>query len=393
MGIYEELGVKRIINCVSTTFPLGSSVTYPEVMDAMKEASTHFVAIDQLQEKAGAIIAEMTGSEAAIVTCGCSAALTMAAAACIMKGTPLEKYRLSGYRPPREEGEWLTWMQRLPDTEGLRNEIIHQRGHLNQYSQALRVAGAKLVLVGTAEECRAEDVEGAITDRTAAIAFTGMYSHRGLPLEDVLRIAKKHGIPVIMDAAYTLPPRSNLRRWASMGVDLVCYSGGKAIRGPSDTGILCGRRDLVNLAAVQMSPHHGVGRGLKVDKTQIVGLLKALQIFAGQDDATEFAAREVKARYIINALKSIPTVSDTKQVVPTDGLLRGWPVVTFTLDEGLLGMSTREVVELLYAGNPGIWVYYDHVLCPGGIAMNTENLLEGEEQILTARLRAILGPR
>ena len=393
MSVYRELGVKRIINCVSTTSPLGSSVTYPEVMEAMKEASTHYVAMDQLQEKAGAMIAGMTGSEAAIVTCGCSAAITMAAAACMMKGTPLEKYQPSGYRAPREEGEWLTWMQKLPDSEGLRNEIIHQRGHLNIYSQALRVAGAKLVLVGTTTECRPDEIEEKITDKTAAIAFTGLYSSRGLPLEDVLGIAKNHDLPVIMDAAYTLPPRSNLKRWASMGVDLVCYSGGKAIRGPTDTGILCGRRDLVNLAAIQMSPHHGVGRGFKVDKTQIAGLLKTLEIFVSQDDDVEFAAREAKARYIIDVLKSIPVVKDVKQVVPNKGLLRAWPVVTFTLDEKLLGMSTREVVELLYAGDPGIWVYYDHVLCPGGVTMNTENLLEGEEQILTDRLEEILGSR
>jgi len=391
MSIYRELGVKRIINCVSTTSPLGSSVTYPEVMEAMKEASTYYVATDQLQEKVGSRIAEMTGSEAAIVTCGCSAALTMAAAACIMKGTPLEKYRLSGDRPPQERGEWLTWMQKLPDTEGLRNEIVHQRGHLNQYSQALRVAGAKLVLVGTEKECASEEVGRRITDKTAAIAFTGLYASRGAPLEDILRISKDHGVPVIMDAAYTLPPRSNLKRWSSMGVDLVCYSGGKSIRGPTDTGILCGRRDLVNLAAIQMSPHHGIGRGFKVDKTQIVGLLKALEIFLSQDDATELAAREAKARFIIDALKSLSVVKDVKQVVPNEGLLRGWPVITFTLDEKLLGMSTHQVVELLYAGNPGIWVYYDHILYPGGITMNTENLLEGEELILVDRLKEILG--
>jgi len=284
----------------------------------------------------------------------------------------------------------VTWMQKLPDADGLRNEIVHQRGHLNQYSQALRVAGAKLILVGTPTACGPEDVEQGITDKTAAIAFTGLYASRGLPLEDVLRIAKKHGVPVIMDAAYTLPPRSNLKRWATMGVDLVCYSGGKAIRGPSDTGILCGRRDLVNLAAVQMSPHHGMGRGLKVDKTQIVGLLKALQIFASQDDAAESAAREAKARYIMDALKSIPVVTDVKQVVPAEGLLRAWPVVTFMLEEKFLGMSTREVVELLYSGDPGIWVYYNNVLCPGGITMNTENLLEGEERVVVERLREIL---
>ena len=391
MGIYDELGVKHVINCVSTTSPLGSSVTYPEVMEVMKDASTQYVAIDDLQDKVGKIIAQLTGAEAAIVTSGCDAALTMATAACMMKGTPLEKYTLSPSSPPAERGEWLSWMERLPnDTEGLRNELILQRGHVCLYSQAFRVAGAKLVLVGTPNQCFPGEIEPKITDRTAGIGFVGIYEHRGTPLEEVQRIAKHHGIPVIMDAAYTLPPRRNLRRWASMGVDMVCYAGGKAIRGPSDTGILCGRKDLVNLAAIQMSPHHGVGRGFKVDKTQIVGLLKALQIFVSQDDDKEFSLKQEKARYIIEELRKMPMVAKVEYTVPTEGLIRGWPVVTLSLNEKALRVKTKDVFDRLCQGNPGIWTYYDYPLCPGGITMNTENLLDNEETIVVKRFKEIL---
>ena len=392
MGVYEQLGVKRVINCVSTTSPLGSSVIYPEVLEVMKEASLHFVAMDDLQEKVGKIIAQLTGAEASIVTCGCDAALTLATAACMMKGTPLEKYSLSPSQPPAERGEWATWMQRLPDdTEGLRNELILQKVHVTNYTQAFRVAGAKLVLVGSPSQCFPGEIERRITDKTAAIAFVGMHERRGVSLEEVQRIAKCHGLPVIMDAAYTLPPRSNLRHWASAGVDVVCYAGGKAIRGPSDTGILCGRKDLVNLAAIQMSPHHGIGRGFKVDKTQIVGFLKALEIFVGQNDDEELSLRAVKARYLVEELRKIPGVASVEQIIPSDGLLRGWPVVTLSLDERSLGIKTKDVVDRLYEGSPGVWTYYDNPICPGGITLNTENLLDNEEALVMKRFKEILG--
>jgi len=392
LEIYDKLGVKRVINCVSTTSPLGSSVVHPDVMEAMKDTSKYFICLDDLQYKAGKVIAELTNAEAAIVTSGCDAALTMATAACMMKGTPLDRYNLSLDRPSREQGEWYSWMQKLPnDTDGIKNEIILQQCHLNSYSQAHRVAGAKIIPAGTERQCNTNDIENKINDSTAAIAFVGMYAYRGVSLEEVLRISKLHSIPIIMDASYTLPPRINLKRWGSMGVDLVCYSGGKSIRGPTDTGILCGRRNLVTLAAIQMSPHHGVGRGFKVDKTQIVGLLKALQIYVEQDDNEEFSSRKNKAQYISNNIRNLRGVHQVEIKVPKTGLLRGWPVVTLSLNEKYFSFTTKEVVDRLYTGNPGIWTYYDNILCPGGITMNTQNLLEGEEIIVIKRLREILG--
>jgi L-seryl-tRNA(Ser) seleniumtransferase len=389
--IYQQLGVKRVINCVSTTSPLGSSVVDPQVMTAMNAASHHFVALDELQNKVGAVIATITGTESAIVTSGCAAALTMATAACMMKNTPLENFRLSPNRPPIEVGDWLTWMQRLPnDTSGLRNEILLQRGHLNMYSQAHRAAGAQLVLAGTSTDCRRSELEAEVTSQTAAIAFVGMYAHRGLPFPEIVTLAQHHELPVIVDASYTLPPRSNLQYWAAAGADLVCYSGGKAIRGPTDTGILCGREDLVTLAAIQMSPHHGIGRGLKVDKTQIIGLLTALKLFITQDDEVEFKFLKNKAQYIIRALTNQPEIQSIELVVPTTGYMRHRPVLCLTLNESQLQITSQQLVDLLYTSTPAIWTYYDHPLCPRGITINTQNLLNGEAPIVVQRLKTLL---
>lgn len=389
--IYQQLGVKRVINCVSTTSPLGSSVVDLKVMTAMNAASRHFVALDDLQSKVGAVIANITGTESAIVTSGCAAAITLATAACMMKNTPLENYRLSPNRPPTEVGDWLNWMQRLPnDTAGLRNEILLQRGHFNMYSQAHRAAGAQLVLAGTSTDCRSSELEAELTSQTAAIAFVGMYAHRGLPFPKIVTLAQRHELPIIVDASYTLPPRSNLQYWAAAGADLVCYSGGKAIRGPTDTGILCGREDLVTLAAIQMSPHHGIGRGLKVDKTQIIGLLTALEIFMAQDDKVEFQFLQNNAQYILHALANLPEIQSIELVVPTTGYMRHRPVVCLTPNESLLQITSQQLVDLLFTSTPAIWTYYDHPLCPGGVTINTQNLLDGEAQIVVQRLKTLL---
>ena len=392
MGIYDELGVKRVINCVSTTTPLGSSVTYPEVMDAMKDASRYFVSMNELEAQAGRIVAEITGAEAALITSGCYAALVLATAACMMKGTPLEAYHPALNHPsPEREGGWLELIQRLPDDiEGLRDEVLVQRCHRNNYCKAHNMAGARIVLTGDANGCTVEAIERSITNRTTAIVFVGMYGHRGVSFDKVVRIAASNGIPIIVDASYTIPPRANLRKWVAEGATLVCHSGGKSIRGPTDTGFLVGRRDLVNLAAVQMSPHHGVGRGMKVDKTQIVGLLTALQIYVAQDDVEEFEKRDVKCRYLLNELGKLPHVERVERVVPKTGLIQGWPVCVVTLDEDALGMSAKSIVEELYAGNPGIWTYFGHALCPDGITMNTQNLLEGDEVTVVQRFTEIL---
>ena len=403
MGIYEDLGVKKVINCISTSSSLGSSVNFssrwPEVFEAIKEASRHFVCINQLQEKAGNIIAEITGAEAAIVTSGCAAALTLATAACMTKGTELEKVSPSteptAAYPPYPYRMWsekaVELMYQLPNTKGLKDEVIQQRCTLHHYTRDVARAGAKVVLVGTPTECSSSDIKDRINDKTAAILFVGLYRHKGIPFEEIIKISKEYDIPIIFDGSYTLPPKENLWKWISMGADLVCQSGGKIIRGPSDTGWLCGRKDLVKLAWLQLSPQHGVGRGFKVDRTQIVALIKSLQIYIEQDEKAEFEACKAKAEYIENELKKLRHVARVKLFVPKEGILQGWPVICLTLNEDTLGMKTSEIVDQLYMGNPAIWTYYDNPLyCPSGITMNTENLADGEEKIVIERIRSIL---
>jgi D-glucosaminate-6-phosphate ammonia-lyase len=274
----------------------------------------------ELQTRASAIVAGHTGAEAGIVTGGAAAALTLAAAACLAK---LD----------------VRVMERLPDTEGIANEIIMFRAHRNTYDHALRAAGARIVDVGFNDVAvgsgvrglEAWEIEAAIGPRTVAVAFTaGMARQSALPM--VCAVAARHGLPVIVDAAAQLPPKENLRRFIAEGAALVAFSGGKEIRGPQGTGLLCGRRDLVASALIQQldmdvapetwrpveglipeelrvaPPHHGIGRGFKVDKESIVGLLTALALFVTRDFAAEAAAMAGELEAMSGALAGIAGV-------------------------------------------------------------------------------------
>src|SRR5262245_54368046 len=208
MGIYEELSVRKVINARSYSTRVGGSLMPPEVLDVMREAAHSFVRIEDLQEAASREIAEATGAEAGIVTSGASAALTIAVSAC-----------MTGLEPEK--------MNRLPDTEGMKNEVVVQRGHRNDYDHALRLAGARIVDVGFPYATFPYEIEKAIHGRTAAIFFLAGEDQGTVPISEVVRIAHRHEVPVIVDAAAELPPPENLRAFISSGADLVAYSGGK----------------------------------------------------------------------------------------------------------------------------------------------------------------------
>jgi L-seryl-tRNA(Ser) seleniumtransferase len=247
----------------------------------MQEAARLSVPIEELQAAAGAYIAEVTGAQAGYVTTGSAAGLTLAAAACI-----------AGLDPAR--------MDRLPDTDGIPNEIIVHRSHQVAYNHALRAAGARLVEVGYigypgVGATYPWQVESAITNRTVAFFFQLVDAPNVVGLEEFAEIAHRHGLPLIVDAAGALPPAENLIRLVASGGDLVAFSGGKAIGGPQASGILCGRADLIQSVALQHQdmdvppplwgarghtgplPHHGIGRSMKVGKEEIVGLVAALR--------------------------------------------------------------------------------------------------------------------
>ncbi len=321
MGIYDRLEVPTLINAAGTLTRLGGSRLAPEVLAAMAEASASFVHIDQLQQAAGEVIAAITGAEAGYVTTGAAAGLMLATAACVA-------------------GMDVAAMDRLPDTTGLRNEVIVQRGHRNSYDHAIRAAGITFVEVGYlgypgAGGTQPWQLEAAITERTAAIACPILDTPGTLPLPIVAEIAHRHNLPVIVDAAAELPPRSNLQRFISEGADLVVFSGGKAIGGPQASGILAGRADLIASVALQHQdmdvrletwnkrdlttsgtvagiPHQGFGRAAKVGREEIAGLITALEIYAAGSDDADFARWSALLDPIESALGSIPRIPVTR---------------------------------------------------------------------------------
>jgi L-seryl-tRNA(Ser) seleniumtransferase len=293
--IYAALGVKRRINAAGTLTRLGGALMDEEVVAAMALAARASVDIGELQSAGSGVISRLTGAEAGIVTTGAAAALTLAAAAAMTR--------------------WdIARMAALPHAEGFPNEIVLPRTHHTQYAHALRASGARLVDIGHNDRgtgagvrgIEAWEIEAAITPKTAAFAFAAN-PQNSADLQVVVEVCRARKIPVIVDAAAQLPPKSNLKRFFELGADLVAFSGGKAIGGPQASGILAGRRDLVGSALVQQLdmdvppatwsppelidlkamkgiPHHGLGRGFKAGKEEIVGLLVALERFAAADD-------------------------------------------------------------------------------------------------------------
>jgi len=373
MGIYETLGVRRIVNASGTMTVLGGSLIEKETIEAMNDAAKSFVFMDELMDKAGKIVAQITGAEAAIITSGTAASLTLAAAACMT-------------------GKDLTKINKLPDTSGMKNEIIIQRLHRNAFDNCIRNSGAKLVEVGNSWSTPQWEMEAAINDKTAAIAYFVLNPQPGLlPVQDVLDIAKKQGIPVIVDAAGELPPVENLKAFVSLGADLVLFSGGKQIAGPSDSGILCGRRDLVEAASMNSFLNYfgwyGIGRTMKISKEQIVGLVVALQRYVAKDYNAEMERWRKMAEYMSEELRDLPGLD---VIVTTKSGLSPLciPRVVISLNEERGGITVSDVVNSLREGNPPIAVWSEPSI--ESIYINPQCLLDGEERIVANRLKEIL---
>ena len=375
-AIYRRLGVRPIIHASGTTTRYGGSILRPEALETMREASTTLVNLDELNEAAGAAIARMLGAEAAFVTAGASSGLILQAAACIAGADPAK-------------------ITRLPDTTGMRNEIVIQRAHRFAYDQAYRVAGAVLVEIGLARRTQPFELEAAIGERTAAVAYlvSPFTSPPGvLTLEQVVAIAHKRGVPVIVDAASMLPPRENLTKFLRLGADLVSFSGGKGIRGPQSTGILAGRRDLVRAVASNASPNQALGRAAKTSKEEICGLVTALESFMAEDEKAEMKRYTDVCATIVEALGEIPGV---RAVVEQDPVNRVLPHAVIYFTPEWVGPSGHAVQVALAQGEPHIYVqqgvhqggYFDE------IAIDPINLQPGDEAIIAARLREELTRR
>lgn len=398
-NVYEELGVGTIINAVGPATRLSGSIMAPEVAEAMKQASQYCVDIAFLQARACEIIAEVTGAEAGYVTSGAAAGLLLGTAACV-----------TGLDPNK--------MNRLPDTTGMKNEVIMARSHRNFYDHAVRSVGIKLVEVGIADrfsgagvrDTEAWEIAAAINENTAAVNYVA-YAHSQPLFEEVVEVAHAAGVPVVVDAAGQLPPADNLKRFIAAGADLVAFSGGKAIRGPQSSGILCGRWDLMSAAALQHldmdiyhaqwnppanlidkdslpgAPHHGIGRPCKVGKEEIVGLLTALRLFV------EEAPEQRRQRWLdlMEALvQAGQGIAHAEIGVVADRKRAEIPVVHLRLDEEALGQSALDVVRQLQDGEPSIHANPTHV-SEGIIAFGPMCLKEGEPEIIAQRLKELLG--
>ena len=398
-NIYEKIGVQPIINASGPTTRLSGGIMDPEVADAMREASQFCVDIAELQARASEIISEITGAEAGYVTSGAAAGLLLATAASV-----------TGPDPGK--------MIRLPDTEGMKNEVIISRSQRNFYDHAIRSVGVKLVEVGIADrysgagvrDTEAWEIADAITERTAAVCYVA--NPHALPhLDEVVEVAHRYSVPVIVDAAGQLPPRSNLRDFISQGADLVAFSGGKAIGGPQSSGILCGRRDLIMCAALQHldmdvlkrqwnppkslidtsilpgAPHHGIGRPCKVGKEQIIGLLTALERFAGGQLEVRSALWRNRIDELVAAFGNIPGVEFTIDVYSRPSEI---PMAVLKLDEAVLGKTALDILLELQQGNPPIQANPSR-LSEGIVLFGPVCMKLGEPETVALRLREILG--
>ncbi len=365
---YERLGVRTFINAVGTLTTFSGTLILPEVKQAMEQASRGFVRIHDLQARAGKRLAELTGAEAAFVTAGASCSLCLATCA-VTAGDDPEK------------------MRQLPDLSGMRDEIIIQTIHRTSYDHAFRMVGVRLVEVETAAQMRE-----AISDRTAACAYVQSHHTLGgtIDLEEYMQISHDAGLPVILDAAAELPPAENLRKFVSMGVDAVAFSGGKNLRGPQCSGLLLGKRDLVRKAYANSSPNNYFARIAKVGKEEIVGLLTAVELYLARDHETERAEWHAKLDRIAARLDGAPTVKT--ELIPNNDFSHS-PRLSIQWDEAELGVTLEQMIERLRSGDPSIEASDMRSFNPPwkGLGIFPYLLQDGEETIIAERVSSILG--
>jgi L-seryl-tRNA(Ser) seleniumtransferase len=389
MTIYEELGIRTLINARGNATLAGGTLMEPEVVAAMAAAAESFVRIGDLQEIASRRIAALTGAEAGYVTSGAAAGLTLGSAAILARLDP-------------------DLMERLPDTGDAPAEILVQASHRNPYDHLVRASGARLVEFGDAGGTTVAAMEAAIGPATAGAFFHALAEADGLPIEDFVATAHAHGLPVLVDASVNLPPRSNLRRFVATGADLVAFSGGKTIRGPQASGFLAGRADLLVSVGLQQQdmdvlpstwarrslvddgviprpPAHGIGRSMKTGKEEIVGLLVALERYAERDEAAEAARWASVSEHLAAGLTGIPGLSVRTTPTQADG--RPVPMTIVTVDPAAYELTAVELVDRFAARDPIIMVA-DHDAEDGILRLDPENLDLAEADAVIAAFRS-----
>lgn len=359
--VYRQLGVRPLINAAGTYTTLTGSVIHPRARQAMEEASRSFVPLLDLQRAAGERIARLLGVESAMVTSGAACGIMLATAACVTGKDP-EKIR------------------RIPDIRGLKNEVIVPKYQRNGFDHAARNVGVRLVEVETAEEVRR-----AINGNTAMLYWTHIFEYKGkIARREFLEIGKQAGIPVFNDAAAELPPADNLSRIVREGFDLVTFSGGKGLRGPQSSGLLLGRKDLIEAASLNNNPHgDAIGRVAKVGKEEILGLVAAVEVYIQRDHDADQKLWRGFMESISRDLKGVPTVR-TEVYIPGPG---GHPVPYLRVQWDTSRFSYEASARQLREGEPSIEV---NASAQEGLSLASYNLFPGEERIVGWRLAGIL---
>ncbi|MHB0874744.1 MAG: aminotransferase class V-fold PLP-dependent enzyme [Anaerolineae bacterium] len=374
MDPYADLGVERVINAAGTLTTLGGSLMLPEVVSAMAAASRSFVDMNQLHAAAGKRIAALVGVEAAHV-CSCAAAgIAVMGAAC-----------MAGTHPDR--------IAQLPETTGMRYRFIVQRSNRNPFDQALRLAGGRFLEIDADEG----QLQQALAQEPAGVFYTHAWFCLGpaLPLQRVCELAHAAGVPVIVDAAAEVPPLLNLARFVNEGADGVTFSGGKAIRGPQSSGLILGKAALIEACRANDSPNMSVGRPMKVAKEDIVGLVKAVELYVSKDHAAEMANWEARVAHIIAALADVPGVKAWRQL--PYGIGQQIPHVAVAWDEAEKGLTHQEAQARLGRGKPPVavqWVSPENYTWSGftrpELRLHPHTLQQGEERTVAQRLREVL---
>ena len=372
MNIYERLGIRTVINGNATLTRLGGSIMPPEVVAAMADASKHFVDIIELQKRVGEEIAKLTHNEAAYVSCGAAAALTLSTAACI-----------TGLDPTKRE--------KLPHLDAsMKSEVIvHRHGRVG-YDFAVRQVGVTFVEIGDENGTTPDELEDAITERTAAIFYFANpgSEHLWVPYKEAIVIAKRHGVPLIVDAAAQLPPPENLWRFTQMGADLALFSGGKGLCGPQSSGLIVGNKSLIEAIAFNGPPHPFIGRGMKVGKEELVGLLAAVEWYVGQNHEKLQQSYEDQVTYYDEIFADIQGVTVHRSFPSEAG--QPMPRTEIRFDEEQLGITRNEILRQLAEGEPSIDIAGAGA---NGVLINGQTLMPGEVEIIAQRLKQIVTAR
>jgi L-seryl-tRNA(Ser) seleniumtransferase len=365
-SIFERLGVKPVVNARGFNTVVGGNTPSPRMREAIEEVERYYVDMQELLAKSGEAIAALMGAEAAYVSAGAAAGLALGTAAC-MAGSDHDR------------------IAQLPDTTGMRGEVLLQRSQVYQYDRAVSIFGAKLV------EVEPSELEGSIGERTAAVLFPAHLDELAgiVPLDEVIRLAHAKGVPVIVDAAAQVYPLDRFLSFTTSGADLVAYSC-KYFGGANSTGILCGRRDLIEAVSLQGFigfEHHtnrkGLGRGFKIDRQEIVCTVVAVEEWLEMDHDRRLAETERRIGAIQRAIERAPGVSF--ELIRQRGA--GPRVLAITVDPAAAKRSAEDVVKALRDGNPAIWINSR----PGVLLVNPEPLrVENDVELVARRLRELL---